>query len=202
MRTGYSQHKTIRKNKKNRPERSHIWESVLVFLLIFFNGLAWHACWAWSIGATSRMTNSSGRATRRCKCLTWEVLSVLLISFLHLCTFSPRMHAALIYQLSSAHRASVTGHCASPPLASQSTAPLSDHHKPTTEPVCCSLMGAQKGRVVSPVQAEFFPVLWLFQRSFTADSFAWRVSHNGAIPTRTPSHCYLSLYLLLSLLLI
>jgi hypothetical protein len=148
------------------------------------------------------MTSSRRRATRRRRRLTWEVLSVFVLSFLHLCTLSPQVHAALMSQLSRAERVSATGHCASPPAASQSTTPFTDHHQPTTEPVCCNLMGAQKGRVVSPVQAEFFPVLWLFQRSFTADSFAWRVSHNGAIPTRTPSHCYLSLYLLLSLLLI
>lgn len=154
------------------------------------------------MGANRRMTNSSGRATRRCKCLTWEVLSVLLISFLHLCTFSPRMHAALIYQLSSAHRASVTGHCVSPPLASQSTAPLTEHHKPTTEPVCCSLMGAQKGRVVSPVQAEWLPVWWSLYLPFDAEPFAWRVSHNCVIQTLPASfHCP-SLSLLHTLLLI
>lgn len=145
---------------------------------------------------------SKRRATKRRKCLTWEVLSVFVLSFLHLCTLSPQVHAALMSQLPRADRVSATGHCASPPAASQSTIPFTGHHQPTTEPVCCSLMGAQKGRVVSSVQVEFFSVSWLVHRSFTAESFTWRVSHNGAIPTRTPSHCYLSLYLLLSLLLI
>jgi hypothetical protein len=58
------------------------------------------------------MTSSRRRATRRRRRLTWEVLSVFVLSFLHLCTLSPQVHAALMSQLSRAERVSATGHCA------------------------------------------------------------------------------------------
>jgi hypothetical protein len=148
------------------------------------------------------MTSSSRRATRRRRRLTWEVLSVFFISLVHLCSFSPLVHAELIRQHFVPQDISETAHCASPPRAAKSEAPHPHSPSSTSEPVCCSLMGTQKGRVVSLVQAEFFSVLWLVHRSFNAESFAWRASHNGAIPTRTPTHYHLSLYLLLSLLLI
>lgn len=145
---------------------------------------------------------STRRATKRRRRLTWEVLSVFVLSFLHLCTLSPQVHAALMSQLPRADRVSATGHCASPPAASHSTTPFTDHHQPTTEPVCCNLMGEQKGRVVSPVQAEFFPVLWLVHRSFTAESFAWRVSHNCVMQILPLTRHCPSLYLLHTLLVI
>ena len=69
---------------------------------------------------------------------------MFVISLLQLCTFSPGVHADLVHQPAHAHHTATTEHCA-PPKASRSTEPLTPHHQSTTEPVCCGLMGAQKG---------------------------------------------------------
>lgn len=188
---------------ENRKTASNVltFEKARSFLFIFFNGSAWHARCLQGVGVNSRMTSSSERARKRRRRLMWEVLSIFVISLLQLCTFSPRVHADLIHQPAHAHHISATEHCASPPLASQSTAPLTEHHKPTTEPVCCSLVGAQKGRIVVSVQSEFLPVLWPFHLSFDSEPSAWRVWRQGVIQTLYTLHCP-SLYLLHTLLLI
>jgi hypothetical protein len=154
------------------------------------------------MGANSRMMRSRGKSKRRQQRLVWEVLSVFVIPLVHLCSFSPLVHAELIHQLPPRHPISVTAHCASPPLASQSTAPRTDHHKPTTEPVCCSLMGAQKGCVIRPVQMKLFPVLLPFQLPFDSGSSVWTVSHHGVSQMLPTMRNNSPLYLLHTLLLI
>lgn len=154
------------------------------------------------VGAKSRfMMNSSERTRRRHQRLTWEVLIAFVIPLLELCTFSPDVHADLVRQLLHAHHTAATGHCGSPSLASQATAPLTDHHKSTPDTVCCRVMRAQQGRVASPVQIGGAPLLSLVSLPFDRESYSWGECHHYFMqvlhPLRPPS-----LYRLHTLLLV
>jgi hypothetical protein len=114
-----------------------------------------------------------GKIGKQIRYLSKGLLLILVVHFLSLCTLSPQVHAALLYQSARALH-SPTGHCALPssghsgPLSPTPTSNTTPAQESNAHPACCAVVFMHKATTISPIQVHipfFLSTLFLSARA-------------------------------------